>query len=99
MPKLGLKTTIGGRTLRDIAADCLALARAGLKRRNRLDRDGRDEARHLEPLEHIVASGQTPAELLLAKYKRTMGRLGGAGLSRKSVLNQRSARPAPKTCG
>jgi glutamate--cysteine ligase len=73
VPRLGLKATIGGRTLRDIAADCLVLARAGLKRRNRLDRDGRDEARHLEPLEHIVASGQTPAELLLAKYHGPWG--------------------------
>jgi len=68
VPRLGFKAKIGGRTLPDIAADCLALARSGLKRRNLLDRDGRDEARHLEPLEQIVAAGQTPAEQLLAKF-------------------------------
>ena len=61
VPRLGFKAKIGGRTLLDIAADCLALARSGLKRRNMLDREGRDETRHLEPLDHIVAAGQTPA--------------------------------------
>jgi glutamate--cysteine ligase len=73
VPRLGLKAKVRGRTLQEIAADCLALARAGLKRRNRLDRDGRDEGRHLEPLEQIVAAGQTPAELLLAKYHGPWG--------------------------
>jgi glutamate--cysteine ligase len=73
VPRLGLKTKVSGRTLRDIAIDCLELARAGLKRRNRLDRDGRDEQRHLESLEQIVASGQTPAEQLLAKYHGLWG--------------------------
>ena len=73
VPRLGLKAKIGGRTLQDIAADCLALARAGLKRRNRLDRDGRDETRHLDPLDQIVAAGQTPAEELLARFHGPWG--------------------------
>src|SRR5689334_8357465 len=34
VPRLGLKAKIDGRTLHEIAADCLALARSGLKRRN-----------------------------------------------------------------
>jgi glutamate--cysteine ligase len=68
VPRVGFKAKIEGRTLLDIAADCLALARSGLKRRNLLDRNGRDETRHLEPLEQIVAGGQTPAEQLLAKF-------------------------------
>src|SRR5262245_8198538 len=68
VPRLGLKARIRNRSLRDVAIDCLDLAQAGLKRRNRLDRDGRDESRHLEPLHEIVASGVTPAEHLLAKY-------------------------------
>ena len=69
MPKLGLKAKVGNRTLLEIARDCLDLARAGLKRRNRLDRNGRDETYHLEPLEQIVAAGQTPAEELLCKFR------------------------------
>jgi glutamate--cysteine ligase len=68
VPRLGFKAKIGGRTLLDIAADCLVLARAGLKRRNMLDHNGRDETRHLDALEQIVASGQTPAELMLGKF-------------------------------
>ncbi len=68
VPRLGFRAKIGGRTLLDIAADCLVLARSGLKRRNMLDREGRDETRHLEPLDHIVAAGQTPAEQMLAKF-------------------------------
>ena len=69
VPKLGLKAKVGNRTLLEIARDCLDLARAGLKRRNRLDRNGRDETYHLEPLEQIVAAGQTPAEELLCKFR------------------------------
>jgi glutamate--cysteine ligase len=67
VPRLGFKAKIEGRTLLDIAADCLTLARAGLKRRNQLD-GNRDETKHLEPLEQIVASGQTPAEVLLSRF-------------------------------
>ena len=73
VPRLGLAAKIDGRTLREIAADCLALARAGLKRRSRLDRDGRDETRHLDPLDEIVAAGRTPAEVLLARFHGPWG--------------------------
>ena len=45
-----------------------ALAEAGLKRRKRLDNDGRDETRYLAPLQEFVARGITPAEELLEKY-------------------------------
>ena len=51
----------------------LALARQGLKRRNRLDRDGRDESWHLEPIEQIAADAQTPAEQMLVKYHGVWG--------------------------
>jgi glutamate--cysteine ligase len=47
----------------------IALARDGLKRRRRLDHySGRDESHFLDPLEEIVESGQTPAEVLLARF-------------------------------
>ena len=68
VPRLGMKTTIRGRAVIELARDCLALARGGLSRRNRRDQAGHDETRYLEPLEDIVASGRTPAEEMLEKF-------------------------------
>src|SRR5204863_7061297 len=68
VPRLGFKAMIGKRYLYEIAKDCLALAHVGLRRRNRTDRDGRDESRYLEPLDHIVETGRAPAEEMLEKF-------------------------------
>jgi glutamate--cysteine ligase len=68
VPRLGFKATIGGRTALDLARECLELARAGLKRRNRRNTDGSDETRYLEPIQSFVERGVTPAEELLEKY-------------------------------
>jgi glutamate--cysteine ligase len=68
VPRLGLKATVAGRTALDVAKDCLVLAHQGLKRRNRLDQEGRDESRFLEPLDALITAGRTPAEDLLAKF-------------------------------
>jgi glutamate--cysteine ligase len=72
VPRLGLETQIGGRHLRDIAHDVLALSRAGLARRARLDAQGRDETHYLDPLDH-VADGATQAEILLAQFPNEWG--------------------------
>src|SRR5437764_308712 len=69
VPKLGFKATIRGRSLLEISKQTLALAEQGLVRRNKLDRNGRDEADYLRPLQEIVARGITPAEELLEKYR------------------------------
>ncbi len=74
VPRLGLKARIGARTVRDVAIDLLALSRAGLGRRYRLNARGRDEAIFLDDLDEIAQSGVTPAELLLAEFT---GRTGG----------------------
>ena len=68
VPRLGFKAGIRGRDLLGIAGDLLQIARQGLTRRNRLDRNGRDETRYLRPLEEVVARGITPAEMLLEKF-------------------------------
>ncbi|MEX0842363.1 MAG: glutamate--cysteine ligase [Xanthobacteraceae bacterium] len=68
VPKLGFKAEIRGRTVRDLAKETLALARAGLVRRARKDGEGRDETQYLAPLEELVARGTTPAEELLEKF-------------------------------
>src|SRR5436309_4100943 len=65
VPRLGFKATIAGRTPLDVARQCLDLARAGLKRRNRCNADGTDESRYLEAVETFVERGITPAEELL----------------------------------
>ncbi|HMO29162.1 glutamate--cysteine ligase [Enterovirga sp.] len=74
VPRLGLKARIEGRSLRDVARDVLALARAGLARRARPDASGRDETAYLDPLDAIVAEGATSAEIWLARYEGEWGR-------------------------
>ena len=71
----GLKAEIGGRTVRDIAGDCLAIAEAGLARRARKGAGGMipDETHFLNALKDIVSSGRTPAEELLARYRGDWG--------------------------
>ena len=69
VPRLGLAATIRGRSVGELAADILKLARAGLGRRNRLDATGRDESRYLDVVDERLARGKTPAEDLLDKYR------------------------------
>ena len=73
VPRLGFKAAIGGRTVLELARTCVALARQGLARRARRDREGEDETQYIEPLEEIVARGITPAEELLEKYHGPWG--------------------------
>jgi glutamate--cysteine ligase len=73
VPKAGFAASIRGRSMRDLAKETLAIAGEGLKRRRRLDAEGRDETRYLEPLEQFVARGRTPAEELLEKYSGSWG--------------------------
>jgi glutamate--cysteine ligase len=67
--KTGLKTKFRTGTVHDIAKAMVEIAAAGLARRNRRDGKGRDESLFLDPLREIVASGRTPAELLLEAYR------------------------------
>jgi glutamate--cysteine ligase len=66
--RLGLKATVAGRTVQDVAKDMLAIAREGLKRRNRLSGGLVDESGFLSELDEIAASGITPAERLVELY-------------------------------
>lgn len=72
-PRLGLATPVAGTTLGAIAAEALAIARSGLRARDRRDADGRDEALYLQPLEAIVATGRTRSQDLLAAYEGPWG--------------------------
>jgi glutamate--cysteine ligase len=73
IPRLGLDAVVAGRTVRDIARDALALARAGLERRARRDEAGRDESGYLDPLDVIVATGRTRAHDLIDLYQGRWG--------------------------
>ncbi len=69
VPKLGLDAPIpGGGTLKDIAAEVLAISRSGLNARARLNTAGDNESGFLNPLDEIVRSGKVPAQVLLDKY-------------------------------
>jgi glutamate--cysteine ligase len=59
--------------VRDLARECLALAREGLKRRARVDIGAHDETQYLSPLDEIVERGRTPAEDLIEKFKGAWG--------------------------
>ena len=66
--RLGLKAEIAGRSVQDVAKDMVAIAKSGLKNRNRLSGGMVDETNYLSELEEIAASGITPAERLLDLY-------------------------------
>ena len=74
VPRAGFAAKIRDRRMLDLARECMQLAEAGLKRRARLDHDGRDETRYLRPLQEFVARGITPAEELLEKYHGPWGK-------------------------
>ena len=72
---LGLKTPVpGGRSMRDLALDVLAISRNGLKARKKYNTAGDDESGFLSELEDIASSGLTPADRLLELYYGEWGR-------------------------
>jgi glutamate--cysteine ligase len=68
VPKHALKAPFHDRTVRQIALDAVAIARAGLQRRVALDRIGGDESGFLNVLQEIAESGKCPAEEKLELY-------------------------------
>ena len=71
--RLGLKATVAGRTVRDVAKDMLAIAHQGLKNRNRLSAGMVDETNYLAEVEDIADSGLTAADRLLELYHGPWG--------------------------
>ena len=71
--KHGLEARVQGRPLAEVARDLLALSRAGLRRRARLDAGGSDETGFLAPLDEIARTGRSFACELLAAYEETGG--------------------------
>ncbi len=73
VPREGLRATIAGRSVLDVAKDALQLAEDGLKRRKRLNWIGEDESIHLRPLMQVVEDERTLAEGLLEKFAGAWG--------------------------
>lgn len=68
VPRTALATKFRGRTVREIAADVVAIAESGLKARGRQGSTAPDETEYLEALQLIVDRGTTPAEELLERF-------------------------------
>ncbi|HSF95167.1 MAG TPA: glutamate--cysteine ligase [Thermohalobaculum sp.] len=71
--RLGLKASIAGRSLRDVASEVLAVSEAGLKARARAGAFDRDETHFLSALNDIVSTGKTAADELLERYHGDWG--------------------------
>jgi glutamate--cysteine ligase len=74
VPRLALAATISGKPLAEIAAQVLAISRAGLARRACRDEFGRDETIYLAPIERIVETRRTSAEDWLNRYNGPWGK-------------------------
>lgn len=71
--RLGLRATIRGRSLQELARELVTLAQEGLAARARLDAAGDNETGFLAPLMEIADSGLSPADRKLARFEREWG--------------------------
>jgi len=68
VPRHGFRLPFRSRTVRDLAREALAIAAAGLARRNCRNRSDNDERVFLEPLLEFAEEGITPAERKLELF-------------------------------
>lgn len=68
VPKTALQTPFRSGTVLDVARQVVQLSKEGLRRRNRLSDGDLDETVHLTPLEEGLASGMSPADVLLQRF-------------------------------
>ncbi|MEQ7873479.1 glutamate--cysteine ligase [Sphingomonas sp. ASV193] len=74
VPELALKAPVpGGGTVRELAERVIEIAAMGLTERAELNAAGDNEGGFLDPLREVVASWQTFAEKMLAKYRGEWG--------------------------
>ena len=67
-PSLALDARIGGRTLREVARDALAIARLGLRRRARINPQGDSESAYLDLLDKRVQTNCVAAQRWLERF-------------------------------
>ncbi len=73
VPEFALETRFRNTTLKAVAQEVVAIAKAGLRNRRRLNSKGEDESAFLDFAEEVAASGRVPADELLARYKTAWG--------------------------
>jgi glutamate--cysteine ligase len=70
VPRDGITAlTPGGETLQEFGKRILAISESGLTARARLNGSGDNESGFLDPLREVLASGETPADRLLRRYR------------------------------
>ncbi len=73
VPRTALDTRFRNHRVLDLARDAVALSREGLARRARLGWAGPDETSFLDPAEQVIATGRTPAAVMLDEYGAKWG--------------------------
>ena len=73
VPRQGLSAAWGRGHLRDLARETINIAREGLRARNRLDSQQRNETMYLEPIAAIAEGAPTQAEELLMHFDGPWG--------------------------
>ena len=73
VPRQGLAARWRNGSLRDLAGTLVEIAGQGLAARRRLDHDGRDESKYLEPLMEIIAGAPVQAEYWLLRVAKEWG--------------------------
>eukprot|EP00882_Tetradesmus_deserticola_P003417 GHRQ01003613.1.p1 GENE.GHRQ01003613.1~~GHRQ01003613.1.p1 ORF type:complete len:491 (+),score=78.50 GHRQ01003613.1:97-1569(+) len=68
VPAQGLKASVAGRPLMEVAREVVELSRSGLKARARLNSEGQDESVFLNTLDEVLAKRTTLADDMLALY-------------------------------
>ena len=70
MPAQALAAPVpGGGTVHDLARRVIDIAGGGLNRRAQVNSIGDNESGFLDPLREVVATGMTPADRLLDKFR------------------------------
>ena len=64
----GLRAKLGHHQLSTLAGQLVEIAKKGLAARACLDSEGRDETKFLAPIEEVVRTQQTPADVMLELY-------------------------------
>jgi glutamate--cysteine ligase len=68
VPRHGMAAKVGNTTVAEIAKQALAIAIAGLRRREEKNEGGTDESVFLEPLVEFAAAGKSPADIKLERF-------------------------------
>ena len=68
VPKEGLNCVVGKYNLYNLASEVIELSLQGLKSRNKLDIEGNDETKYLNPIIRIMKDKENSADKLIRKY-------------------------------